>query len=227
VSPEPPEIPTRPEIAVLTNGPYLVSGAIRLSSKRALISEHGEPIAWVTAPAAAGERYALCRCGASDRKPFCDGTHARVGFDGSGPAGSGPVKDYPGTGIVVHDDRSACVHAGFCGTRLTNVWEMVAETEEPTVRSQVIAMVERCPSGALTWSVADDPDTAVEPDLPVAVGVVADGPLWVTGGPAITVQGGPTLPARNRVTLCRCGGSRNRPYCDGTHKEIGFTDAPA
>jgi uncharacterized Fe-S cluster protein YjdI len=50
----------------------------------------------------------------------------------------------------VRDDRSICVHAGFCGNHLTNVWRLVPKTEESTGRGQVMAMVERCPSGALS-----------------------------------------------------------------------------
>jgi uncharacterized Fe-S cluster protein YjdI len=119
----------------------------------------------------------------------------------------------------VRDDRGICEHAGFCGNRVTNVWKMVGNTSDSTVRAQVIAMVERCPSGALTLKVDS---RTVEPDLPVEIGLLDDGPLYVTGGIAVRRVDGQPFGTRNRVTLCRCGGSKNKPLCDGTHKEIGF-----
>ena len=64
---------------------------------------------------------------------------------------------------------------------------------------------------------------AVEPDLPVEVAVIPDGPLWVTGGIDITGSDGTPLERRNRVTLCRCGQSSSKPLCDGSHKEAGFS----
>ena len=81
-------------------------------------------------------------------------------------------------------------------------------------------MIERCPSGALTYAV--DGET-IEPDLPVAVAVIPDGPLWVSGGLDVTRSNGTALETRNRVTLCRCGQSGTKPLCDGSHKEAGFT----
>ncbi len=215
-------------VSVTPNGPYVVSGAA-LVVRRPLQTERGEPIAWATGPVIpTNDRYALCRCGQSARKPFCDGTHARVGFDGTEQAHGAyddRAKRYEGTGITIRDDRSICVHAGFCGTAATNVWKMVRGTDDTAVRSQVIAMIERCPSGALTYSIDEDAGDN-EPDLPRQIAVVPDGPLLVTGGLPIVRSDGEALEVRNRVTLCRCGGSGDKPLCDGTHKEVGFHHTP-
>ena len=171
-------------------------------------------------------RYALCRCGGSASKPYCDGTHASNGFDGTESAPTddyqATAKTYDGTNIEVLDDRGLCEHAGFCGNRVTNVWKMVRDTADTTVRAQVMAMIEHCPSGALSYRVDGE---LLEPSLPAEVGVVDDGPLWLTGGIPVERADGQPLEARNRVTLCRCGGSANKPLCDGTHKELGFHDA--
>jgi CDGSH-type Zn-finger protein len=214
-----------PSITVAPNGPYLVDGALPLYRRRAVQSEHGEPLAWETTERVeVRERYALCRCGQSSRKPFCDGTHAREGFVADDRA-AGTYDDRAnvlgGTGITVRDDRSICVHAGFCGTRVANVWGQVPETAESTVRAQVIAMVEKCPSGALTYRFDGDD---VEPLYAPAIAVTDDGPLWVTGGVTMNNSDGTALEARNRVTLCRCGASGNKPLCDGSHKVAGFHD---
>jgi CDGSH-type Zn-finger protein len=65
------------------NGPYLVTGDVPLRGKRAIVSEHGEPLTWqTTGPVEAPETYVLCRCGRSANKPFCDGTHKEIGFRG-------------------------------------------------------------------------------------------------------------------------------------------------
>ena len=214
-----------PTITAAANGPLLVDGSVALYRRRAVKSEHGEPLAWeTTARVETRERYALCRCGQSSRKPFCDGTHARVGFVADDRAAGTYAErsgELGGTGITVRDDRSICVHAGFCGTRIANVWGQVPGTGDSTVRAQVIAMIEKCPSGALTFRFEGDD---VEPLLAQAIAVTDDGPLWVTGGVAVVSSDGTPLEVRNRVTLCRCGASANKPLCDGSHTTVGFVD---
>ncbi|MGO9198418.1 MAG: CDGSH iron-sulfur domain-containing protein [Acidimicrobiales bacterium] len=219
-------------VQVTPNGPYVVAGGVPITRRRPVRSEYGEPLTWqTTTRLEAPARYALCRCGQSSNKPFCDGTHAKVGFDAAG-TGAGLAENYDsrsktylGTGIVVRDDRSVCVHAGFCGNRITNVWKLVSGsgTDDSIVRAQVMAMIERCPSGALTYRVeADGAD--IEPELADEIGVIDDGPLWVTGRVVVTGPDGEEIEWRNRMTLCRCGQSKNKPLCDGSHTEAGFLD---
>lgn len=211
------------------NGPLMVEGDVSLVRKTAVHSEHGEPLTWKGSDELSDKsRYALCRCGESTNKPFCDGTHTAAGFDGTETADTESYdnrsKTLGGTGLTVRDDRSICVHAGFCGNKVTNVWKQVAETDDSMVRLAVINEIEKCPSGALTYRFdGDDADT--EPDLPTRIGVIDDGPLWVTGGVAVETSDGRRLETRQRVTLCRCGASANKPLCDGSHKEAGFTDS--
>jgi CDGSH-type Zn-finger protein len=214
-----------PGITTRPNGPFLVSGELPLVQRSPIETEFGEPIAWsspqpIPVPTP-GASYALCRCGGSSNKPFCDSTHKTIGFDGSDGERADDRRDYSGTQLVVRDDRGLCTHAGFCGDRVTNVWKMVRNTADTAVRSRVVAMVERCPSGALTY--AFEPGQADnEPALPQQVAVTPDGPLWVTGAVPVVGASGDELPRRNRMTLCRCGASRRKPLCDGTHKDIGF-----
>ena len=93
----------------------------------------------------------------------------------------------------------------------------IEQTDDTAIRSQVIAMVERCPSSALEYSI--EPNTkSIEPDLPVGVSVTPDGPLWVSGEIAVEMSNGDVLEVRNRVTLCLCGASTRMPLCDGSHK---------
>lgn len=220
-----------PGISVSPHGPYVVSGGLPIGRRRMVVSEFGEPMTWEAKnELETAETVALCRCGQSANKPFCDGSHVTAKFDGAEANHDSSYEErqrtYPAAGIVMRDDRSICEHAGFCGNRITNVWKMVrnGDTEDTVKRAQVMAMVEHCPSGALTFRLEED-GADVEPDFRPAIGVVDDGPLFVTGRVAIRLTDGRTMEARNRVTLCRCGGSANKPLCDGSHKENGFADS--
>ena len=216
------------KITIRPDGPYIVQGGIPLIRRKQVMSEHGEPLDWEKeGDLSTGETYRLCRCGQSSNKPFCDGTHMKIEFNGTESADSGSiaerVAEFEGNQIVVQDDRSLCVHAGFCRNRITNVWKMVEETTNAEGRAQIIAMVELCPSGALAY-VLENGGPTVEPGLAKEVTVIPDGPLWITGGVPVERSDQQPLETRNRVTLCRCGGSANKPLCDGTHKENGFAD---
>ncbi|MEL7157262.1 MAG: CDGSH iron-sulfur domain-containing protein, partial [Actinomycetota bacterium] len=175
-----------PAITARPDGPLMVTGGVPLRRKTPVHSEHGEPLAWDTsAPITDRATYALCRCGDSANKPFCDGTHAKVDFACDDTAGSDTYDERAtvlgGTGITVRDDRSVCVHAGFCGNRVTNIWKQVADTDDSMVRLAVINEVEKCPSGAITYRF-EGADADTEADYPVQISAIDDGPLWVTGG---------------------------------------------
>jgi CDGSH-type Zn-finger protein len=213
-------------ITVIENGPYVVSGGVPLNRKSVVYSELHEPLTWRKDEALESDAaYRLCRCGQSSQKPFCDNTHARVGFDGTETAPTAPsaarARRFAGTRITMTDDSVLCMHAGFCGNHAEKVWQMMERTDDTRVRFTVMQMVERCPSGKLGYEVDGVP---VEPDLPEAISVTRDGPYWVTGGIPVTMSNGQTLEVRNRVTLCRCGQSKIKPLCDGTHVAIGFRE---
>ena len=140
-------------------------------------------------------------------------------FDGTETADTGSTgsrtASYKSTRIVLKNDTSLCMHVGFCGNEITTVWKMLSATCDSRVRGQLMAMVERCPSATLSYS--------LEPDLPFATVVTPDGALWVSGGITVERSYGQPFEARNRATLRRCGNSKNKPLCDGTQKEIGFS----
>lgn len=210
-----------PVVRVEADGPYHVSGNVPLRHKSIVYSDAGESLAWRTGdPISHPEEYLLCRCGQSGNKPFCDDSHLTAGFDGTETADTSEradrAKEYPGIDITLSDDRSLCEHAGFCSNRVTNAWKMMADTGEFAVRSQVIGMIERCPSGALAYEIGGELN---EPDLPLEIAVVEDGALWLTGRIPVEGSDGRRLETRNRVTLCRCGRSKNKPLCDGSHFE--------
>jgi len=218
-------------IVITKDGPYVVYGSIPLVYKIQIVSEHGEPLTWQTGEAiATPETYELCRCGQSSFKPFCDVTHSLVDFDGTETADTRPTAErqvtFPGgTNVVVRRDYSLCSEAGFCANRFRRVEQMLPDTGNTEIRTLVMAMVERCPSGSYVYAIQEG-DEEIEPDLPQQIAVTTeitsdgpiDGPLWVTGSIPIERADGQPLETRNRVTLCRCGRSKNKPLCDGTHR---------
>ncbi len=225
------------KIVVRKNGPYVVHGDVPLVRKSQVVSEHGEPLTWKKgASIKTSEAYTLCCCGQSSKKPFCDGTHARIDFDGTESADTGVTAERQvvyagGTKIVVKRDYSLCMESGFCSNRITDIQKMVPDTDDTQVRAQVMAMIERCPSGSFTYSI-EEGEVDIEPDLPRQVAVTTEitsdgpiaGPLWVTGNIPIERADGQPLETRNRVTLCRCGLSSGKPLCDGTHRAMGITE---
>ena len=218
------------KITGLENRGYRVEGGIPLVRKRQVVSEYGEPLTWEKGETLkTGSTYELCRCGYSGEKPFCDGTHYEIDFDGTESADTRPTRarqvTLNGEQIVVRRDFSLCSEAGFCGNRFTNIEKMISETGDTRIRSLLIAMVERCPSGSYTYALSPD-GADIEPDLPLEISVLTEmtdegpimGPLWVTGNVPIERADGEPMEVRSRVTLCRCGLSQNKPLCDGAHR---------
>jgi len=222
-----------PKIIVKPDGPYLVEGNIPLVKKTQIVSEFGEPLNWKKdADLPGGESYELCRCGRSKDMPYCDSSHCDFDFDGTETALTNTFADRQrvderGVGIVVKSDFSLCMDSGFCGNRLTTIRKMTPGTAEPKIRAEIMAMIDRCPSGTYSYAMdKDSPD--IEADLPMQIAQTIEitefgpieGPLWVTGNIPVERADGQPFETRNRVTLCNCGESGRKPLCDGTHRKI-------
>jgi CDGSH-type Zn-finger protein len=218
-----------PRIEIEENGPYRVSGGVPIARTAQVETEYGEPVGWVPDEYLAdpGDVYKLCRCGRSADKPFCDGSHEREEWDGAETAPRSTISErryeFPAGEGTISFDLATCEHAGFCGDRFTNWRRLAREADDPAVRERLMQMVRLCPSGALEIQPEADGEQ-LEPALPVSVDVVRDGPLWVRGRVPVTSADGETYEVRNRMTLCRCGHSETKPFCDGSHKHVGFTD---
>jgi CDGSH-type Zn-finger protein len=220
-------------ITVTKDGPYAVSGGPPLSKQTIGSNSEGESVDWLPGETiAAGASYFLCRCGQSARKPFCDGTHARVGFNGEETASRQPYtaqsQEIDGPALALTDAESLCAFARFCD-RDGKVWSTISQATTSSAREAVVHQVGQCPSGRLVaWDLATR--KPVEPRLPPSIVLVEDprrsvsGPIWVRGGIEVIAADGSAYEVRNRVTLCRCGQSSNKPFCDGTHASVGFTD---
>jgi CDGSH-type Zn-finger protein/truncated hemoglobin YjbI len=204
------------------NGPYVATNVARITD-------------WLGEQVAVPPQIALCRCGGSAIKPFCDGTHARNHFDDAkDPKRVSDRQDtYKGQQLTVLDNRGTCAHSGFCTDHLSTVFR---QGQEPFVApsgarmDEIIRAVRACPSGALSLAVEgrearDQVDAVRAP----AVEISKDGPYRVTGGiPLVDEDGAPV--GRNagasleHYSLCRCGQSQNKPFCSGMHWFVRFQD---
>jgi CDGSH-type Zn-finger protein len=220
-------------VTVTKDGPYLVTGDVPLAKQTIVTDAEGGSESWLEGEAVQHRAsYALCRCGASKTKPFCDGSHAAIEFDGTETASRETyleqAKVMEGPVLALTDAESLCAFARFCDPN-GQVWSQVMQTDDPKVREMFVRQVNACPSGRLVaWDGASG--EAIETALPVSIGLVEDpeqncaGPLWLRGGIEVVSTDGTAYEVRNRVTLCRCGASNNKPFCDGSHASIGFHD---
>lgn len=219
-------------ITVGANGPYFVEGGVPLIRAEIVVNAEGEAVAWrETGRVEAGDTYALCRCGQSHTKPFCDYTHISIGFDGTETAGHEPFErlavNIGSPYLDLHDARRLCAEARFCD-RSGGLWNLVNRCDDPEILALAVEEAQLCPSGRYVACAADG--SPLEPELEPAIVLVEDpqmgvsGPLFVRGGIEIVDADGEPYEVRNRVTLCRCGKSANKPFCDGGHIEAGFRE---
>jgi CDGSH-type Zn-finger protein len=214
-----------PRIDVRRDGPYVVTGGVPLTVNTIAVDDKGLPYEWKAGKTYyVANSYELCRCGKSTNPPFCDGTHAEIGFDGTETASFQPylgeAKVIKGPELTLTDLPKLCVHAGFCD-RMGGTWALTQYSETPEARRIAIEQAGNCPSGRLV--VWDTEGNDMEPEYEPSIVVVEDpqkgggGPLWVRGRIPIVSAEGSTYEIRNRVALCRCGKSANKPFCDGEH----------
>jgi len=206
----------RPRIEPLEDGPFKVTGLERF------IDADGSELQ-------TSSNMVLCRCGHSSRKPYCDGTHARVGFRSGKLEGRRPdrTRDCHGKDITIHDNRGVCSHAEHCVRDLPQVFD---REDRPWIHpdaaspDDIARTIEKCPSGALSYT----RDGVLHRDLDREPGIRIDrgGPFEVFGGPELADPDGYRPESPEHYTLCRCGQSKNKPFCDGTHWHVSFDDAP-
>ena len=220
------------KIKIIQGGPYIVSGNIPLEEK--IIQPHSPGVVYEQGKSyPREEEYALCRCGKSRNMPFCDGHHEKVHFKGDETASRESFLQRAeilyGPELDLADDEDLCAFARFCHGKNGNSWELVLRSDDPVCRAEAIKTITECPAGRL---VAFDKETgeSIEPVYEPSIVILQDpsrycsGPAWVRGGIPIESSDGTCYEIRNRVTLCRCGHSRNKPFCDAMHVSKGFLD---
>ena len=206
---------TKPVITCGKNGPLVVKGLENF------IAAGGERLE--TKPA-----MGLCRCGVSGNKPFCDGSHKAAGFTDEKSPERTPdeLQDYQGREITIHNNVLLCSHAEYCAHELPKVF---SENNTPWIDpdgdtlANVMALIEKCPSGALSYSINGEHQQDAE--CAPAITIEKNGPYRITGGIELKDAEWGAGASREHFTLCRCGVSRNKPFCDGSHAGLHFDDA--
>jgi CDGSH-type Zn-finger protein len=220
----------RKTIKILKGGPYLVSEGVPLASETILPDENDERGSskdyGERKEIAGGEKaYSLCRCGHSKNKPYCDGSHVKVGFTGEETADRAPYLEstrvFEGEAIDLLDKESLCAAARFCD-RFQGAWRLtiMSGDKHPTFEELATFEACACPSGRLTVRKNGVPiERTLEQEISALYDEWSDvkGPLFVKGGIIVEGADGVEYEARNRQTLCRCGESNNKPFCDGSH----------
>jgi CDGSH-type Zn-finger protein/truncated hemoglobin YjbI len=210
-------------IQVSADGPYLVTNATNVFTH---LGERME----------VRPQMAFCRCGGSAMKPFCDGTHAKMGFSGAQDPTRVPDRrdTYVGEQVTIFDNRGICAHSGFCTDRLVSAFHTGGDpfvSPSGARMDELIRAVRDCPSGALSFAI-DGREAREYVDQAVrepAIEVSKDGPYRITGGLVLTDENGDAVArvegaSLEHYSLCRCGQSQNKPFCSGRHWYVGFRD---
>jgi len=221
------------KVIITKNGSYLVSGDLPLKKEISVTDDEHCPVKWQeTEKYPPQENYSLCRCGQSANKPFCDGAHIKNKFDGSETATLDPhhkqAEKINGPELDLMDAQDLCSGARFCHFA-KGTWNDVVNSDNAESKKNAIKSACLCPSGRLvvcnkktgqpiepkherSISITEDPDAK------------ASGPIWLKGDVELESEDGRKYETRNRVTLCRCGKSANKPFCDGSHLDAKFND---
>jgi CDGSH-type Zn-finger protein len=217
---------TRPHIKIQADGPYIVTGSPKLARRIRVKNAEGEPVSWEVGEdyPAQPPSFKLCRCGRSKDKPFCDDSHEETAWESELKADHAPSETrrqfFEGVGMILTDDDSLCASFGFCD-RFGGVWEEIKQTGDTEIRKQLKAQIGLCPSGRLQYlrKKGGEPE---EVEYEPMIAVIPNGPFWALGGIPVETPDGFVYEVRNRQLLCRCGQSKNKPFCDGTHWNIRF-----
>ncbi|MCK9151610.1 CDGSH iron-sulfur domain-containing protein [Methanobacterium alcaliphilum] len=213
------------KIKILKNGPYIVTGNVPLYEQVIITDNEGHTKDLVDEKEfPLQENYSLCRCGESKNKPFCDGTHTDINFDGKETASQKlyieKAEVFEGEELRLTDAHEFCDHSRFC-LRSGGIRSLI-KSKKPADQEMAIQEAMICPSGRLVlWN--KETGKYYEHDFDPSIVLIHDkqkkcqGPIWVRGGIPIESSDGEIYEIRNRVTLCRCGKSENKPYCDGSH----------
>lgn len=218
-------------IKITENGPYIVSGGIPL--REMIITPEGHHYIFREKRRLPQvEEYALCRCGKSRDAPFCDGSHEHTLFDGSETASRKPYRERitdttSGASMVLLDD-DRCAFARFCHTDRGDVWNLTIDDSDHRNREAAIDAAKSCPAGRLVMADNEgnpleevfEPEIIViqDPEINCGAGIYVKGPITIESADGTEYE------VRNRVALCRCGMSENKPFCDANHVSGKFND---
>ena len=137
-------------------------------------------------------------------------------------------RDYENDSIVVRWDSARCIHTGICLRTLPEVFDTQRRPWvdiDAAPADEIAAAIERCPTGALRYERVDG-RPGEQPHRPTIVMPIPDGPLLLVGDLLVEDPDGNEIAHEERLTLCRCGKTRNQPFCDNSHLRRGWRSGP-
>ena len=191
------------------------NGPLQAQKIKALKNDRGDILS-------TDEEIWLCRCGHSRNKPYCDGAHAAAQFSDKRQRRAGAPVEFVGKEVTVIDDASLCAHAGACVDGAPDSFFTVKDGQrisspDASPAERVIAAVRQCPSGALLYKLKGRRMDQFGGETQVVV--EKDGPYRVSQA---RLDGEARPATEDHYTLCRCGASLNKPFCDGMHAKVKF-----
>lgn len=220
---------------ILLNGPIMLHGVTDIIQQFIMPDHNGTSTAYKEGNTyTAKDPVALCRCGMSKNKPFCDGSHKKIDpseIDLTETATFQPELNssemIQGPERSLSDDEKFCAFARFCDAG-QRIWNEV-QLEGEKAKALTLQIAHHCPGGRLiVWDNATQKPIETYEDA--TANLIEDvmnrcsGPIMLRGGIPVKSSNGEYYEVRNRQALCRCGQSGNKPFCDGTHASMKFQD---
>jgi CDGSH-type Zn-finger protein len=224
---------TKSKILPLPNGPFYLFHDMQPKVVENLQNSKGEPLSNVRG-------VALCRCGASKNKLFCDGTHSMINFstvddnnkennnhDDKKDTSKNKKKSYLGQNITIYGDRTICSHAAYCVGNLSSVFKVGHRSWKNADNAsieEIIETIKKWTSNALSYSIDGTGYNEMEGREPM-ITVSKDGAYLIIGGEELVgAKQIPKSSSKEHYAFCRCWASNNKPFCDGSHNKINFKD---
>ena len=136
--------------------------------------------------------------------------------------GKSKIKQYNKGSLTINWEPAKCIHSGICVRSLPRVYN---PNSRPWIKPEnasiedLKAQIDKCPSGALTY---DHNEIITAAESEIYVEIKDNGPLLIKGKVLVSHPSG-NVEQHDKITaFCRCGGSQNKPYCDGAHRKIDF-----
>lgn len=219
------------QVKITKDGPYFVSGNLPLKKEKIVINKDGDSVDWQEVKKYPDQdSYLLCRCGESKNPPYCDNSHLSIKFDGTETASRKPfakqAKSLEGPELILCDAEELCAFARFCDFD-GRIWNLARQSDDPKAKKLCIREADLCPSGRLvvydkktgkTLEKKSTPQISITEDPGRDVG----GPIWLKGKIPVESSNGKKYEVREKQTLCRCGKSANKPFCNGAHASCKF-----
>ena len=138
------------------------------------------------------------------------------------------IKEYTNGEVTIVWKSNLCIHSANCVNGLPGVFDVKARpwiNAEGASTQEIVEQIKKCPSGALTYYMnGEEEEKPVMVEEERLIEVVKNGPLMVFGNIKLRHADGSTSQQHRVTAFCRCGASNNKPFCDGTHKKVGFTE---